>query len=315
MTAKPSARPRTVFMIVAHNNPALFGRLVARLKAPWTHVVALIDAKADQRVFEDAAKGADVTFLPDDQRVDVQWGGIGLTMAALRMMREALASHSAERVCMLSGVDYPIKPIEEIGRALSGDTEFVRVDRRLDPAGSSIHDAFVNRPYFNDLRYLNPRSSPVRPLQRAAMRALSLVPRKPLPGLPLYHGCGWWCLTRDAASWILDYFAQHPQVLSWLRHANCPDEIFIQTLLKASPYASSIAQDMTLPRPDQPGATLHGCHFIDWSDTRSSSPKLLDLDDLPALRASTALFARKIDPHRSEGLLDALDRAVDQPVS
>ena len=222
MTAKPSARPRTVFMIVAHNNPALFGRLVARLKAPWTHVVALIDAKADQRVFEDAAKGAEVTFLPDDQRVDVQW---------------------------------------------------------------------------------------------AAMRALSLVPRKPLPGLPLYHGCGWWCLTRDAASWILDYFAQHPQVLSWLRHANCPDEIFIQTLLKASPYASSIAQDMTLPRPDQPGATLHGCHFIDWSDTRSSSPKLLDLDDLPALRASTALFARKIDPHRSEGLLDALDRAVAQPVS
>lgn len=305
-----SSFPRTVFMVVAHNNPALLARLVGRLRADWARVVVLIDAKADQGPFETALRGGDVTFLPADQRVDVQWGGIGLTLSALRMMRTAIASFSADRLCMLSGVDYPIKPIDDIGRALGGTTEFVRVDRVLDPAGSGLHDDFIRSPHFNDVRLLNPRSSPAPLVQRAALRALRLVPRRRLAGLTLHHGGGWWCITRAAADWVLDYVHRQPDVIAWLRHANCPDEIFMQTLLKASPFAGAIAQDMTISSAATAEPNVHGCHYVDWSAARSSSPKLMEIGDLPALRASSALFTRKLDPARSATLMDALDASV-----
>ena len=301
--------PRIAFMIVAHNNPGLLARLVARLQAPWSRVVVLIDAKADQRAFAAALAGQAV-LLPAPSRVDVQWGGIGLTTAALRMMRVAIDGFPAERLCMLSGVDYPIKPIAAIGAALAGDTEFLRVDRALDASGSGLHDDFIRYAYFNDVRALNPRSTPFPLVQRAATRALHLVRRPQIPGLALFHGCGWWCVTREAADWVLDYFTRRPAVFDWLRNVNCPDEIFMQTLLKASPFAGRIAQDMTRPRPVETEAHLHGCHYIDWSQAGQSSPKVLDLGDLPAIARSSALFARKIDPVRSAGLLDALDRAA-----
>jgi hypothetical protein len=306
----PAAVPRTVFMIVAHNNPALLARLVERLEAPWSHIVVLIDAKAGDEAFVKALAGRRVVFMPSDQRVDVQWGGIGLTTAALRMMRETLARFSADRLCMLSGVDYPIKPIAAIGEALRGDVEFVRVDRALDPSRPGIHNDFVRYMYFNDVRLLNPRSSPLPPLQRAVTLALRVGPRSNRSGLSLFHGCGWWCITRAAADWTLDFFDRRPEVFAWLRHVNCPDEIFMQTLLKASPFAGRIAQDMTAPGGAPVETNVHGLHYIDWSQPKSSSPKTLELGDLPALAATSALFARKIDPLRSAALLDALDSQI-----
>ncbi len=297
-------------MIVAHNNPALLARLVGRLRADWARVVVLIDAKADQQLFETALRDDDVTFIPADQRVDVQWGGIGLTLSALRMMRTGISDFSADRLCMLSGVDYPIKPIEAIGRALDGDTEFVRVDRVLDSAGSGLHDDYIRFPYFNDVRLFNPRSSIAPLVQRAAFRALRHVPRRRLAGLTFHHGSGWWCITRAAADWVLDYVQRQPDVVAWFRHANCPDEIFMQTLLKASPFAGAIAQDLTVPGGTVAEPNVHGSHYVDWSDPRSSSPKLMEIGDLPALRASSALFTRKLDPVRSANLLDALDKSI-----
>jgi hypothetical protein len=306
----PAAFPRTVFMIVAHHNPGLLARLVERLEAPWSHVVVLIDAKAEEEAFVKALAGRRVDFMPREQRVDVQWGGIGLTTAALRMMRQTLARFPAERLCMLSGVDYPIKPIEAIGGALRSDIEFVRVDRALDPSRSGIHDDFVRFAHFNDVRLLNPRSSRLPALQRTVTRALRVAPRANRSGLSVYHGCGWWCITRAAADWTLDYFERRPEVFAWLRRVNCPDEIFMQTLLKASPFAGRIAQDMTTFAAAPAEANVHGCHYIDWSQPNSSSPKTLDLGDLPALAASSAFFARKIDPTHSAALLDALDAQV-----
>lgn len=305
--------PVTVFMIVAHSNPGLLARLAGRLEAPWARTLLMIDQKADLASFERALAGRSAAFMPPETRVNVQWGGIGLTMAAIRMMREALVRWPVERFCMLSGVDYPVRPIEEIGRRLAGDTEFVRVDRRLDPTRTGVHDDFVRYSYFNDVRLLNPRSSPFPLLQRAATRTLHLRPRQERPELVPYHGSGWWCISGDAARWALDHLDRHPGFLAWLRHVNCPDEIFLQTLLKASPFAGRIAQDGTRAgTEDDQDPNVHGCHYVDWSDSTSSSPKILAIEDLDRMVRSTALFARKIDPVRSAPLLAALDERAER---
>lgn len=309
MTSNEATTPRVAFLIVAHNNPELFARLVGRLQAPWARVFALIDAKADQHRFAQAAADHPVIFLSAASRIDVQWGGIGLTTAALALMREAVRQFSPDRLVLLSGVDYPLRSMGEIGRGLNGDAQFVRVDRALDGRRSGNHDDFVRYFHFHDVPWLNPRSSPAPRLQRLATRMLRVLPRKPLAGHQLFHGCGWWSITGAAAAWVLRRLDEHPELFDWLRHANCPDEIMFQTMLKASPYASAISHDCTvLDVP--PDDTVHGCHYIDWSQHDASSPKTLDLTDLPRLQRSSALFARKMDPVRSATLLAALDEQV-----
>ena len=221
---------------------------------------------------------------------------------------------SPDRLVMMSGADYPIKPMNQIGRRLTDDVQFVRVDRTLDGRRSGIHDDFVRYRYFNDTPWLNPRSSAVPHLQRVATKALRVLPRKQLSGTNLFHGCGWWSITAAAAEWVLRRMDERPDVFNWLKHASCPDEIFMQTMLKSSPYASDIVQDYTL-RETAMEDNVHGCHYIDWSQPNSSSPKTLELSDLPSLVRSSALFARKVDPTRSASLLAALDRHLDDQVA
>jgi hypothetical protein len=299
------------FMIVAHNHPSHLARLASALDAPWATVLINVDAKIDAEPFHRACEGLkNVHFVEDARRTSVHWGGMGLTMSARRMMDIAIERFSPDRLCMLSGVDYVLKPMPEVQDILAQDLEFLRIDRKLNYGGRSIHDDFISMRHWNDVQFLNPRSSPSRRLRRLAMPLASRIGRERPPVPNVYHGSGWWCISRQAAQWVMQYFADHPDFETWLRRVNCPDEIFMQTLMKLSPRRDRISQDYTVARlPDQE-ANLHGVHFIEWGYS-SSSPKTLNIDHLADMdRCPAALFGRKIDPPQSEPLLSRLDERV-----
>ena len=48
--------------------------------------------------------------------------------------------------------------------------------------------------------------------------------------------------------------------------------------------------------------------YADWSGPEP--PRVLGVEDLPAIRDSGAAFCRKVEPGRSDPLLDALDRVA-----
>jgi hypothetical protein len=47
-------------------------------------------------------------------------------------------------------------------------------------------------------------------------------------------------------------------------------------------------------------------HYVDWTQG-GTSPKILTVDDLPALRATPKLYARKFDADVDAAVLDAID--------
>jgi hypothetical protein len=208
----------------------------------------------------------------------------------------------------LSGVDYPVKPLSSIGQVFSSDTEFIAVERKLKFGGDTHFDRYIGRLSLKEFDLFNPRSTSLPLFSKLARGLAYQIRRKPIAEPQIYHGSSWWSITRRAAQSIVEFTDQRPEFLSWLKFANCPDELFVQSILMAGPFATAVSQDFTkFPGLDASEKHVLGCHYVDWTDKASSSPKTLELSDFPSICRSSALFARKIHPTISGPLLDALD--------
>lgn len=296
---------KTAFLILAHHQPAMLKRLVDRLDHPDAVFMVHIDRKSDETPFRKLL-GERVAFVPRQDRVKVYWCGFSTTRSILATVRAAVAAYPAsERFVLLSGVDYPIRPIDQIMATVSEDVERIAVDRQLNWRGTHWLDTYANRVFLGDNKLLNPRTA--KPLaSRLARAAERHLPRLRPHRLPVYHGAGWWALTRAAIDIVLRTERDDPQLLTWFRHARVADELVFQTLLMSSPRAAFIQYT---PGHDQGRPNhLSGVHYVDWTRPNPDLPRTLDLNDLERMLASGGLFARKIDPVRSVSLMEALDR-------
>ena len=298
---------KTAYLILAHRQPALLANLVRALTCDWATFFIHVDLKSDIIPFRRLLDPLDgIRFLAAERRVKVSWGGFSQVRATLNLLETALAyDGSFSRFCLLSGADFPIKPLAVIRERLASDQEFMRVDRCLSGAGVEREGRTraVSRYHFLDW-----------PLPRwLKLRLLSgKLPRRPYPGLALYHGAQWWALTGGCVRHIIEYVATHPGYADFHRHTLAPDEIFFHSLVKDSPFSARLSHDFErASSPREFAATNdHGCHYIDWNAPQQALPKVLTLEDLPALQRSPALFARKFDESRSQELLQALGRVV-----
>jgi len=73
----------------------------------------------------------------------------------------------------------------------------------------------------------------------------------------------------------------------------CPDELFFQTLVMASPFAPRV-----LPR---------NYRYVQWPAGAARNPQVLVEDDCVRIRASGAHFCRKLEGVKSAGLRARLD--------
>lgn len=297
------------YLIAVHDQPDYLTKLVQALNCSWAHFFIHVDRKADVAIFRRVVPtSANVTFVPEPERVAVYWGGFSQVQASLNLIKAAYTAEiSFTRYCLLSGADFPLKSQDRIRQVLSTSTEFISIDRKLEkgtvPKSSLTKN--IQRFYWRD----RPNA-----LQRLAA---GLIPRRDSPLLPVYHGSQWWILTDGCIAFIQDFLADRPSYADFFKHTNCPVEMFFHSIVKASPFSASISQDfermagsaIALPSPN-----VYGAHYIDWS-TRARSPKTLDLSDLDALNQSQALFARKFMKGSSDGLTRALVKHSEQTLS
>ncbi|MBM3117369.1 beta-1,6-N-acetylglucosaminyltransferase [Jeongeupia naejangsanensis] len=278
---------RLAYLILAHTAPAQLARLVGRLMAPGVRVYVHVDANTPADVFAamQASVPADTVFII---RHRCRWGGFSLVAATLGLMRAARAD-GCDWLVLLSGADYPIK-------------SHAGIVARLSQGGAAGHLDLRSEAEF-DVRYrwqawhpeaLNgrPAGRLLQKLQRGLNRT-GLRRRLPAPLTAVWAGSQWWCLRHDAADAVLRFCDDYPKAIDFFRSTLVPDEMFIQTVLMHSGYASQLGRDPLRHLVWTPGA---------WS------PATLTGADLPALLASDALFARKF---ASDGVLTTqLDAAL-----
>lgn len=304
---------RIAFLVVAHNEPQLLGRLLKRLEGPSTHSFVHVDAKVDEAPFRAACSGCDnVSFIEPPGRVPVAWGGFSIAKAIFNLAQAATAHpRRFDRYIVLSGADYPLRSLADMRAALDNAKEFIRVDRAVKPTGDGIHDWYVKHRFWGDNRLLNPRDAPSKLLPAVTTRMARLLPMPGYGGGDIYHGAAFFALTDGALRAIFTYFNDRPDLLRWFHQARSPVELVFHTALKGASYGAAITCDRTTATQaeDGIGDNIHGVHYIDWS-AGGPHPKDLTLDDYGAIVASGALFARKMTSKVSLPLLDRLDSHI-----
>lgn len=270
---------RHSILIIVHRDPQQVRRLVERLRHPRVDLWLHVDAKVDAAPY--LLEGVRLVR----PRLAVDWAGFSCVAATLSWLR-ASATGDASTFTLLTGQDYPLRPIEAIVESLEADTA-----GRMDFSTSG-----EDRRWRYRTLWLHPRE--LGSLHGVAMRiARALWHRdrscRDLPrGLDFASGSAYWTLRAAEARWVLSFLGNRPEVERFFRHTFAPDEMFFHSILAASPFRRELQPPL---------------RHIDWS-AGGSHPRTLGVQDFEALCASTALFARKFPA--DDPVLDLIDREL-----
>ena len=294
--AVTNADVRITYIISAYQNPRLLVRLVKRLNCPQNSFFIHYDLRSPETEFRELMKAfqdlPNVKFLA---RHKCRWGDFGHVLASLKGIEAIVAGRSAcDYAMLLTGQDYPIKSNEMIRRHLKASAGRSFMESTAWPVPNWEERRGIRRIQNFHLHLPFPRW--IRSLGWPPSRQHIWIPlRRKIPGgLHPHFGSSYWCLHRKCLEYIQLYVDQNPAYLHFFRGTLIPDECFFQTLLMNSALATTI----------EPRAPT----YVDW---RPPWPGILTIHDLPRLRESDCLFARKFDPSVDSEVLDRLDSATE----
>jgi hypothetical protein len=270
------------YLVLSYTHPELVRRLVARLRG------GLVAVHHDDR--RCALGEVDALRIP---ATPIEWGHGSQLAAILRCLR-ALRDHEWDWVVLLSGQDYPVRPVAEIETALLGAEvdAFIRFTPvpplRLRRGGV---DEFARRYAYRwrPVRGAAPVLAQLDPLVQVRHLPSGVFAGVPAPPpLPVFHGSDWFSLSRRAVETVL---AAPEPVVDHFLHTIIPTEAFVHTVLANS--------ELRL-------ANEHRRYAV-FDPPSAPSPRVFGLDDVDALLASGADFARKFD---DVAVLDEIDRRL-----
>ena len=189
----------------------------------------------------------------------------------------------------MSGQDYPIKPINFIYKILSENPGKCFISYDNDPARKwwkhavsrceSYHltDLDFKGKYFVQ-KFLN-----------------NYLPKRSFPlSIPFFgsRDSSWWAITPECARYIVEFVDNNIALQKFMAYTWGADEFFIATIIMNSPFKEQVVNN--------------NFRFITWSDG-IANPRILVEEDLPVIKKSDKLFARKFDTTIDHKILDELD--------
>lgn len=284
-----SAIRKLAILVLAHKDVVQLNRLLASLEHPDIDVYVHVDAKQDD-FFRQNIRAGRAIVLPKDESCSVNWGDIGFPIAALKLLRLASSQATYNHYMLISGQDYPVRPMSELLDFLSkgGDyldfVEGIRFDSRylLYYPSWLIGKEVWKRPIRGIYKCLG-----MGPFAR-------ILQRKNRPFYKPFCGSSWWVFRGTVVNWILSELEREPRWLSFYSNSLNPDEGLFQTLYMNSPFVGQNNNILT---------------YIDWS-ANGPSPEVLTVKDFDSIIQSKKFFARKMDTESSTLLLNLLDDAV-----
>jgi hypothetical protein len=264
---------KVAYLILAHANPAMLKELVAAINKPKETVFVHIDRKTEILPFEKLLAGQ-CTFI--EQRENVSWGSFSTIQAELNLLQVALSAGQFDYYCLLSGCDYPIKPVHAFESHLAahpGD-EYINC-RNIAERSPKFKKRYTGLFLFeNRSEFLKKLNYGITKIQRLFYK------RKPYANEPIFHGSQWWTLTDACVRCVMDFITAHPDCISYFKYTLLPDEIFFQTIIAKSAFLEKVQDD-----------NLRRIVF----EENSPHPHVWTIADKEELLQSPAYFARKFD--------------------
>lgn len=291
------------YLVLSHRNPEQVLRLVSALMEGSGAEVVVRHDQAQSRLEPGPIEQLGARLMHDT--IDFRWGGITQLELLLTGLGHVAGELDPDWLLVLSGQDYPLRPLEDIHGALaeSGLDAMLggawELDtRRLPPPPEDeffLRYAYAHFPAPDRLRRLPGALRPLTYLREPpAPRQLGVRrPRLPYgPGRRCYVSSDWLTLSRPAVRAVLDAARSDRRLMRHYRRVAIPSESFFATVLLNDPnlkVARTNRRYIRFPGPGHP------------------HPDTLTSADLDELLDSGCDFARKFDAQVDSAVLDALD--------
>jgi len=287
---------KLAFIILAHDDTENLFRLVERLLSEDDLVVVHWDKKNPFDILaaaHDRFTAKTRSRLRFARPVAVEWGRWSMVEATLSCLVELEQSVEVfDYVVLLSGADYPIKPVSTLKAFLaqSAGLEFIEC---VDPEISSwVVDGLVQERY-HYYHWINWRDHPKLFSFVVSFQKKLGIKRKLPDQLKAHLGSQWWALTWPTLQMILQT-GRGRKIRAFFARTWVPDELFFPTLVAA-----------LVPRERIVSRSLTFYHF-----SHQGRPLVFYNDHFDFLVKQGAFFARKLSP-QATALRDRLDDFID----
>lgn len=295
---------KIAYLIPTFTDPVHLRRLIRALDDGAEFFVH-VDAKVDEAPFREAAAAPNVHFLP--RRYRVLWGDITQVYYQKALLEACLAFPARfDRVCLLSGQDYPLWPKARLRAFFERhrDREFVAGIRMPGQRAGVVRNYRVYRPQLWCPLLTVRANRRLRVACRELLRWLGV--RKPLTltaggrKMDVYKGTDWWSCTPELARFMLDELRRYPEIMRFFKTMFVPSELVWPTLVFNSSYASrAVLKEGGYTSL----ADLTPLHYIDYDPV----VKVLTLADWDKLQRAGKPFFRKALTGPSDALMDRVD--------
>ncbi len=311
-------------MIMCHKNADQVIRLAERCLSKDTDVFIHADSAMpsdEYRILMTFREHNQGKVFLTDSRIHGELYSRSLVDIALLMVKTAL--NEAKRnekhyhyYALLSGQDYPIKPIEEIVRELDlcypspiidctpwkrknwvwyktkSDAKLCRANRKV---------SFESKGLFRLVGRMSIYAVEVI-MRSLRIDAHSKMERK---GIAMYGGSQWWILPDQVMEYILaEYERGDSDTEFLLNHVFTPDETFFQIMTMRHP----LSEDVALNPPDMVAQSNQTwSYFTDEGKPATGHPYIITKSEFDKIAGLNCFFARKFDAAVDNEILDMID--------
>lgn len=232
------------------------------------------------------------------QKYHVNWAGFSMLKTEMFLLRKVLSLSSFGYVHLLSGDDYPIKPLPYFLKVFAYPGKEYISCRHL-PNQDTDRNTFARLQYIFLADYLKVRQDrDAERLWHLGRKLASYGIRRRIPDefQHLYNGSQWFSLTRKTVQLLVAYTSRHPSFYHRMRFSYAPEETYINTVVR-----NMVGEENVAPS---------NLRYIHWPYVNAQHPAVLGERDLFAVATSDAVFMRKVDGSASLPLLDQVDEML-----
>jgi hypothetical protein len=282
---------RIAHIITAHKNPLQLERLIKAMSHPGFDFYIHVDKKINLKDFEYLREIGGVYFIRN--RIVCNWGGFSLFKANFNCLEEVFNSGMQyDFLSLMSGQDYPIKPIEEIYNFFDQrpGTSFISCENFNNSDWGRMAKGRYEKYHFTDVNFKG------RYLFQKIVNSITPSRKMPFP-LELYGGnkANWWTISSDCAAYLVAKIQQDERIKQFFKFSWGADEFIIPSLIMSSTFKESVVNE--------------NYRYVDWSQGKAR-PKVLRVEDFDKIASSDMLFARKFDIEIDAEILDKVDTLI-----
>lgn len=296
------------FIILSHSNPEQLLRLVQCLQRLYDNPPIACHHDLSQSPIRLTDFPSDVRFVTP--HIETRWGKFSVVEAALRALQLLYQNAAPDWFVLLSAADYPtMQPDKVIDELRSSGMDAFLDFREATRIASDHPHLLPDNPALQHFvspgnlalawrRYvgLNIWIPVIRSGPRLGRHTIGL-PIKALnspfrPNFKCFYGDHWFGGNQRVAKILLSPNEEHMRLRHHLRWRVSPDECYYHTIIA-----------------NEPGLKITKAtrRFAEWQGG-GAHPKILEIQDLPAIFSSQAHFARKFDS--DSPAIDEINRVI-----